>query len=197
MIIFLSPPPPPPNYCNNFCYTKVSVIVTTAGGVEEDFIKCLAPTYMGDFSFPGVELRSKGLNRIGNLLVPNENYRKLEAWMTPILDAMVEEQKQQVIYCFRRNGYSYAKLQSVIWSPSKMIARLGKEINSTESVYYWAYKVRLLLNSLVKLGNDFFLQNDIPVFCPALTNGSIGDLLYFHHSIVNTKLCNSYLLTSK
>ena len=75
----------------------MSVIVTTAGGVEEDFIKCLAPTYMGDFSFPGVELRSKGLNRIGNLLVPNENYRKLEAWMTPILDAMVEEQKQQVI----------------------------------------------------------------------------------------------------
>ncbi len=82
--------------------------MTTAGGVEEDFIKFLAPTYMGDFSFPGVELRSKGLNRIGNLIVPNENYRKLEAWMMPILDAMVEEQKQQVIYCFGRNGYLMA-----------------------------------------------------------------------------------------
>ena len=43
-----------------------------------------------------------------------------------------------------------------------MIARLGKEINHPESVYYWAYK------------------NDIPVFCPALTDGSIGDMLYFH-----------------
>ena len=28
---------------------QVDVIVTTAGGIEEDFIKCLAPTYMGDF----------------------------------------------------------------------------------------------------------------------------------------------------
>jgi hypothetical protein len=27
--------------------------VTTAGGVEEDFIKCLAPTYIGDFALNG------------------------------------------------------------------------------------------------------------------------------------------------
>jgi deoxyhypusine synthase len=25
-----------------------------------------------------------------------------------------------------------------------------------------------------------FLQDDIPVFCPALTDGSIGDMVYFH-----------------
>ena len=24
------------------------------------------------------------------------------------------------------------------------------------------------------------IQNDIPVFCPALTDGSLGDMLYFH-----------------
>lgn len=29
----------------------VDVVVTTAGGVEEDFLKCLAPHYMGDFRF--------------------------------------------------------------------------------------------------------------------------------------------------
>ncbi|KAF7964371.1 hypothetical protein HWV62_9301, partial [Athelia sp. TMB] len=44
------------------------------------------------------------------------------------------------------------------------IRRLGKEINNEESVYYWAYKT----------------QNNIPVFCPALTDGSIGDMIYFH-----------------
>ncbi|GAU42279.1 hypothetical protein TSUD_81880 [Trifolium subterraneum] len=43
----------------------VHVIVTTTGGIEEDLIKCLAPTYKGDFSLPGAHLRSKGLNRIG------------------------------------------------------------------------------------------------------------------------------------
>lgn len=69
--------------------------MTTAGGVEEDFIKCLAPTYLGDFTLPGKELRMKGLNRIGNLLVPNDNYCKFEEWVIPILDAMLEEQREQ------------------------------------------------------------------------------------------------------
>jgi deoxyhypusine synthase len=34
--------------------------VTTAGGVEEDFIKCLAPTYLGEFHLKGAELRKQG-----------------------------------------------------------------------------------------------------------------------------------------
>lgn len=37
--------------------------MTTAGGVEEDLIKCLAPTYIGDFSLRGQELRQSGINR--------------------------------------------------------------------------------------------------------------------------------------
>ncbi|XP_044498743.1 deoxyhypusine synthase-like [Mangifera indica] len=124
----------------------VHVMVTTAGGIEEDLIKCLAPTYKGDFSLPGVQLRSKGLNRIGNLLAPNDNYCKFEDWIQPIFDQMMKEQIQD----------------KVIWTPSKIIARLGKEINDESSYLYWAYK------------------NNIPVFCPAITDGSIGDMLYFH-----------------
>lgn len=42
----------------------MDVIVTTAGGIEEDFIKCLAHTYLGDFSLPGKELRLRGINRL-------------------------------------------------------------------------------------------------------------------------------------
>ncbi|GAM24438.1 hypothetical protein SAMD00019534_076130 [Acytostelium subglobosum LB1] len=124
----------------------VDVIVSTAGGIEEDFIKCLAPTYLGEFSMPGADLRRRGLNRIGNLLVPNDNYCKFEDWIMPILDAMVDEQTS--------NG--------TVWTPSKVINRLGKEINNEESIYYWAWK------------------NKIPVYCPALTDGSIGDMMYFH-----------------
>ena len=30
---------------------------------QEDFIKCLAPTYMGDFALAGTELRKKGTGR--------------------------------------------------------------------------------------------------------------------------------------
>lgn len=125
---------------------QVDVVVTSAGGIEEDFIKCLASTYVGDFELNGKALREKGLNRIGNLLVPNDNYCKFEDWVVPILDQMLVEQKED----------------GEVWTPSKMIKRLGKEINHEDSIYYWAYK------------------NDIPVYCPALTDGSLGDMIYFH-----------------
>ncbi|CAE6449525.1 unnamed protein product [Rhizoctonia solani] len=127
-------------------HKHVSAIVTTAGGIEEDFIKCLSPSYLGDFYLDGADLRRKGMNRIGNLIVPNDNYCKFEDWVTPILDKMLEEQNAT----------------GEVWTPSKVIRRLGKEIDHEESVYYWAYK------------------NDIPVFCPALTDGSLGDMIYFH-----------------
>lgn len=127
-------------------HKMVDVVVTTAGGVEEDFIKCLAPTYSGDFKLDGVSLRKKGINRIGNMLVPNKNYCLFEDWLMPILDKMLEEQKEQ----------------GTVWTPSKMIHRMGKEIDDPSSVYYWAYK------------------NNIPVYSPAITDGSIGDMVYFH-----------------
>jgi len=103
----------------------VSCLVTTAGGIEEDIIKCLAPTYLGSFSAPGKALREAGLNRIGNLVVPNDNYCAFEDWLTPILDKMLDEQE--------RTG--------VKWTPRRMIHRLGKEIDHPDSVLYWAYKV--------------------------------------------------------
>jgi hypothetical protein len=106
---------------------------------------------MSSFSAVGAELRAKGLNRIGNLVVPNSNYCAFEDWVVPILDKMLEEQES-----------SKSTSEEFHWTPSKIIHRLGKEINDERSVYYWAYK------------------NNIPVFCPALTDGSLGDMLYFH-----------------
>jgi len=106
---------------------------------------------MGSFSTPGAELRKKGLNRIGNLIVPNNNYCLFEDWVVPILDKMLDEQEA-----------SKGSEEPIVWTPSKVIHRLGKEINDERSVYYWCYK------------------NNIPVFCPALTDGSLGDMLYFH-----------------
>lgn len=42
-------------------------LVTSAGGVEEDLIKCLAPSYLGSFEMRGAELRRDGLNRLSFL----------------------------------------------------------------------------------------------------------------------------------
>jgi len=110
-------------------HRHVDCVVTTAGGIEEDLIKCLAPTYLGEFTTPGAILRDGGLNRIGNLVVPNDNYCAFEDWLTPILDKMLLEQE----------------LYGKRWTPSKMIQRLGKEINHEDSVLYWAWKVHTLL----------------------------------------------------
>ena len=46
-------------------HKMVDCIVTTAGGIEEDLMKCFEPTFMGDFKLNGRELRKKGINRIG------------------------------------------------------------------------------------------------------------------------------------
>jgi hypothetical protein len=58
-------------------------------------VQCLGPTFAGDFHLKGADLRKRGLNRIGNLLVPNSNYCAFEDWVMPILDAMLEEQTSQ------------------------------------------------------------------------------------------------------
>jgi deoxyhypusine synthase len=111
-------------------HKHVAVLVTTAGGIEEDFIKCLGKTYLADFNLDGADLRRRGMNRIGNLVIPNDNYCKFEDWLMPILDSMLSEQQQ----C------------GTVWTPSSFIRRLGKEINNEESIYYWAYKVISMLH---------------------------------------------------
>ena len=54
------------------------------------------------------------------------------------------------------------KEQGTIFSPSKIIARIGEKINNEDSIYYWCWK------------------NNIPVFCPAFTDGALGDIVYFN-----------------
>lgn len=57
---------------------------------------------MGAWGHPKVLGDTPGLSppplipRIGNLLVPNDNYCKFEDWLMPILDQMVDEQETQV-----------------------------------------------------------------------------------------------------
>jgi deoxyhypusine synthase len=63
----------------------ISCIVTTTGGIEEDFMKLFAHHYIGDFSLDGKTLRDQGLNRIGNLIVPNNNYANLEKWFKELV----------------------------------------------------------------------------------------------------------------
>lgn len=139
-------------YIRYLCQHKmVTGIVTTTGGIEEDFMKIFAPHFIGDFALDGATLRAQGLNRIGNLIVPNDNYSLLESWFKKLVIDLHKEQKET----------------SYHFTPSDIIYRMGKRLEEEnhpkkeESIYYWAYK------------------NDIPIFCPAFTDGALGDVIYF------------------
>jgi deoxyhypusine synthase len=134
-------------------HKKMDVIVTTAGGVEEDFIKCLKPFIIGDWDLRGVYLRERGINRIGNIFVPNDRYVEFEKYMVEFFKILDEKQKNE----------------HKIISASEFCHELGKFMDEKlddsakeKSIIYWAYK------------------NNIPIFCPAITDGSIGDMLYFY-----------------
>ncbi len=124
---------------------KVNVLVTTCGGIEEDIIKCLGSFKIGDFNADGKDLREKGINRIGNIFVPNSRYVKFEKFVQPILEEL----------------YQIALKRGKAITGNELIWKLGEKIKDENSIYYWAWK------------------NQIPVYCPALLDGALGDNIYF------------------
>ena len=76
-------------------HKHVTVLVATAGAIEEDLIKCLAPTYRSTFNANDAELRENAINRIGNLRVPNDNYVLFEEWIMPVLERLLAAQEER------------------------------------------------------------------------------------------------------
>jgi len=129
-------------------HKKVNVVVTTAGGIEEDIIKCLGDFVIGDFCASGSELREKGINRIGNMFAANNRYVEFENFFQPILEELWQEQDKT----------------GKIISASDLIWKLGEKINDERSICYWAWK------------------NGVKIYCPAITDGALGDGIYFFKS---------------
>ncbi|MBI2666470.1 deoxyhypusine synthase family protein [Candidatus Woesearchaeota archaeon] len=131
---------------------KVHVLITSAGGIEEDIIKSLKPFVLGKFEASGRALFENGINRTGNIFVPNDRFAYFEQWMQPVFEKVYQMQKNT------------EKLQGhgKVICPKDFIRELGLAIKDENSVLYWAAK------------------NDIPVFCPGLIDGSLGDLIFFY-----------------
>jgi len=124
---------------------KIQVFVTTGGGIEEDIIKCLGDFYLGSFNADNSKLREQGINRTGNIFIPNQRYLDFEKFIQPILKTLFERQKKE-------NRATPA---------SELIWALGEAIDDKSSVLYWA------------------ARNKIPVFCPSITDGALGDQISF------------------
>ena len=130
-------------------HKMVHAISITAGGIEEDVIKCLKPFVVGRFDIPGRTLFDKSISRIGNIFVPVDRYTYFEKFTETFFDELYVKYKQR----------------EKPFTPSEFIYELGKEMErletKEESVIYWAYK------------------NNIPIFCPGFTDGTFGHFMYY------------------
>jgi len=104
------------------------VVITTCGTLDHDLARIWENYYHGNFMVDDSELYKEGVNRLGNIFIPNECYGKiLEDKMQPIL-ADIYKTKQKW------------STKDLIWEFGK---RLEKEKNCEESIIYWAWKNKI------------------------------------------------------
>ena len=100
----------------------VDVIITTCGMLDHDLARVWRKYYHGDFLMDDADLHRKGINRLGNILIPNESYGiVLEQKMQPILDEIYKSGKK-------------------ILSSRELAYEFGKRLTDRKSILYWAAK---------------------------------------------------------
>lgn len=162
-------------------HKKVNVVVTTTGGIEEDIIKCLGDFTIGDFRLSGEELRKRGINRIGNVLAPNNRYVEFEKFVQPILEEL----------------YAAQKKTGKATRASDIIRALGEKINDKTSIYYWAWKNNVQVYCPVitdgALGdNIYFFKFKHPDFVLDVSN----DVVEFNNTTIGLKKSGVIVLGS-
>jgi deoxyhypusine synthase len=121
----------------------VDVIITTCGTLDHDVARCYRDYYKGSFIMNDSKLHQEGVNRLGNVLVPNDSY------------GIVIEQKIQALL---QELYAEGKKEL---STTELNREIGLRCCDENSILYWAAK------------------NNIPVFVPGITDGSVGYQLWF------------------
>jgi deoxyhypusine synthase len=98
----------------------VDVVVTTCGTVDHDVARCWKDYYRGSFLMSDAKLRGMEINRLGNVLVPNESYGVIiEEKMRGLLRSLWEEGIREV-------------------SSSQMCREIGNRVCNESSILYWA-----------------------------------------------------------
>ena len=129
-----------------------NVIITTCGTLDHDIARTYQAYFHGAFELDDVELGEQGLNRLGNVIVPNECYGDiLEKSVLPWLEEIEQERKE----LNPENPWHGFGSVELCWA-------FGDRINDESSLLYWAAKHR------------------IPIIIPGLSDGSIGAQLFMH-----------------
>jgi deoxyhypusine synthase len=101
------------------------VIITTCGTLDHDLARLWENYYHGHFMADDKELHKQGVNRLGNIFIPNECYGKI-----------LEEKMQPILEEIYKKGSKWST-KDLIWEFAK---HLETEKNKEESIIYWAYK---------------------------------------------------------
>ena len=129
-----------------------NVVITTCGTLDHDIARTYQAYYHGAFELDDVELGEQGLNRLGNVIVPNECYGEiLEQSVLPWLEE-IEKERRGINPENPWHGFGSVEL---CWA-------FGDRIEDENSLLYWAAKHR------------------IPIVIPGLSDGSIGAQLFMH-----------------
>lgn len=102
----------------------VDIIITTCGTLDHDLARCFKDYYHGSFSLDDRKLHQEGVNRLGNILVPNESYGIiLEKELLPMLEDIYKTKK--------------------VLSTAELAAEIGSRIKDQDSILYWAAKNKI------------------------------------------------------
>ena len=96
-------------------------VITTCGALDHDIARTSTKYYSGDFRMDDKLLFKKNIHRLGNVLVPQNNY-----------GPVIEKKVQDCLYELYQKG-----LQSV--STFEITKKIGSTLDET-SFLYWAYK---------------------------------------------------------
>jgi len=100
----------------------VDVIITTCGTLDHDIARCSRDYYKGSFIMNDSKLHHEGVNRLGNVLVPNDSYGIiLEKKIQGLLGDLYKEGKREL-------------------SPSELCREIGLRCCDEKSILYWAAK---------------------------------------------------------
>jgi deoxyhypusine synthase len=100
----------------------VDVVVTTCGTLDHDIARSWENYYKGSFQMDDAKLRKKGINRLGNVLVPNESY-----------GIIIEKKMQALLQSLRKEGIKEM-------TTHQLCHEIGKRICNESSILYWAAK---------------------------------------------------------
>ena len=75
----------------------VDVIITTCGTLDHDIARCWKDYYKGSFVMNDSRLHQEGVNRLGNVLVPNDSYGIIiEQKIQALLQELYKEGKREL-----------------------------------------------------------------------------------------------------